>query len=251
MFFKQRLLHWQPRERLLLSPRLLRKPATSWERLISSKQNLQQLPQKMKQMSIYKRKWLRKQVLDCEFSFSSLPLPLFSSLSIWPHVFSLLVSLSWRSLCFLSSLSSAEIQYQKQLDALAVARRQQLASIEATKFERIVSAIGKKTIQAIAKAGPEIQARLLKALVRIIRNSLCHYFLNFLGSLFILLLSYFFHHRVWKDIWWQMDPGERSLILTLMFFLIFFSARFFCVLSPINLFQTAQGLIGAPTMSTA
>jgi len=39
-----------------------------------------------------------------------------------------------------------------------------LADIEATKFKEIVEAISAKTIASIARAGPEMQARLLKGL---------------------------------------------------------------------------------------
>ena len=59
---------------------------------------------------------------------------------------------------------AAELEHQKQLDALAITRSQHLAQIESSKFERMINAISKRTIQAIAQAGPELQSRLLKAL---------------------------------------------------------------------------------------
>ena len=57
-----------------------------------------------------------------------------------------------------------ELKHREQLDNLEVGKAQQMGRIEADKFKRTVSAIGKETISAIAKAGPENQVRLLKAL---------------------------------------------------------------------------------------
>lgn len=47
---------------------------------------------------------------------------------------------------------------------LNISREKQLSEIESTKFEGIVNAIGKDTLVAMAQAGPEFQAELLKGL---------------------------------------------------------------------------------------
>jgi len=47
---------------------------------------------------------------------------------------------------------------------LDVSKARELAAIEAKKFKDVVDAIGAQTIQKIAQAGPEMQARLLGGL---------------------------------------------------------------------------------------
>lgn len=58
----------------------------------------------------------------------------------------------------------AELSYQERVNALEVARARQLAEIEASKFKAVVDAIGRDTIASIARAGPEMQAKLLQGL---------------------------------------------------------------------------------------
>jgi len=58
----------------------------------------------------------------------------------------------------------AEINHRKQLNELELAKATKLADIESEKFAETVSAIGKDTIAAIARAGPEMQAKLLGGL---------------------------------------------------------------------------------------
>jgi len=58
----------------------------------------------------------------------------------------------------------AELAHLKDLNTLEVTRAKELATIEAKKFGEIVSAIGADTIQAMAVAGPEMQAKLLSGL---------------------------------------------------------------------------------------
>jgi len=58
----------------------------------------------------------------------------------------------------------AEIEHQKALDELELRKARTLADIEAKKFEDTVSAIGADTIASIARAGPEMQAKLLAGL---------------------------------------------------------------------------------------
>jgi len=58
----------------------------------------------------------------------------------------------------------AEINHQKELNALEIKKAKDLAVIEAKKFRDIVSSIGAETILSIAQAGPEMQAKLLQGL---------------------------------------------------------------------------------------
>jgi len=58
----------------------------------------------------------------------------------------------------------AEVAHQKALDDLEVSKAKDLAQIEGTKFASIVDAIGATTLEAIAQAGPEMQAKLLGGL---------------------------------------------------------------------------------------
>jgi len=58
----------------------------------------------------------------------------------------------------------SEIDYKASLANLELFKAERLAEIEAGKFKHLVAAIGPPTIEAIARAGPEIQARLLNGL---------------------------------------------------------------------------------------
>jgi major vault protein len=58
----------------------------------------------------------------------------------------------------------AETAHQKALNELEISRARDLAAIEAGKFKRIVDAIGKGTLKAIATSGPETQEKLLSGL---------------------------------------------------------------------------------------
>jgi major vault protein len=58
----------------------------------------------------------------------------------------------------------AEVVHKKDLDALEIARAKELATIESGKFKSLVASIGRDTIQSIAQAGPEMQAKLLQGL---------------------------------------------------------------------------------------
>lgn len=59
---------------------------------------------------------------------------------------------------------TSEVNHQKALVDMELDRASRLATIEAEKFAEIVSAIGPETIKSIARAGPEMQAKLLKGL---------------------------------------------------------------------------------------
>jgi len=90
----------------------------------------------------------------------------------------------------LRNKQDAELEYQKSVDTLELSRAKELSEIESQKFKSIVKSIGANTIAAIARSGPEMQAKLLSGL------------------------------------------GLKSFLIT--------DGH-----SPINLFNTAQGLIGA------
>merc|ERR1712226_347093 len=57
-----------------------------------------------------------------------------------------------------------ELHFKKIQDDLEIAQAEEEAKIEAEKFAKIVKAIGADTITDIAKAGPEMQAKLLQGL---------------------------------------------------------------------------------------
>jgi major vault protein len=57
-----------------------------------------------------------------------------------------------------------EIEHRKALDTLEISKARREAEIEASKFASIVEAIGSDTIEAIAQAGPKMQAELLEGL---------------------------------------------------------------------------------------
>jgi major vault protein len=90
----------------------------------------------------------------------------------------------------LKSKQETEVAYLSSLNSLELLRAKELARIESSKFKSIVDSIGANTIAAIARSGPEMQAKLLSGL------------------------------------------GLKSFLIT--------DGH-----SPINLFNTAQGLIGA------
>jgi len=56
------------------------------------------------------------------------------------------------------------LQHTRQVNALKIAKEAALASIESKKFARTMATIGPDTIASIARAGPEMQAELLKGL---------------------------------------------------------------------------------------
>jgi len=64
----------------------------------------------------------------------------------------------------LKARQSAEVEHAHALNELEIARNRQLAEIESGKFKMMVDAIGCSTIESIARAGPEMQAKLLSGL---------------------------------------------------------------------------------------
>jgi len=64
----------------------------------------------------------------------------------------------------LTAKQLSEISHQKQVNDLEIEKARELGKIESTKFKGIVHSIGAGTIQAMAEAGPAMQAKLLKSL---------------------------------------------------------------------------------------
>jgi len=64
----------------------------------------------------------------------------------------------------LRAKQEAELAHAKLLMEMEVNKKKQLAEIESTKFKHMINAIGQDTITNIAKAGPEMQAKLLSGL---------------------------------------------------------------------------------------
>ena len=57
-----------------------------------------------------------------------------------------------------------EVDIKRQTSELRITHEKKLAAIETEKFEKTIKSLGQDTIKAIAKAGPELQAKLLKGL---------------------------------------------------------------------------------------
>merc|ERR1711871_1315401 len=68
------------------------------------------------------------------------------------------------SLQMLKAQQLAEVEHQKALAELEIEKARKLADIESEKFAKTISALGTETIVAIARAGPEMQAKLLQGL---------------------------------------------------------------------------------------
>jgi len=68
------------------------------------------------------------------------------------------------SLQTLKAQQLAEVEHQKALAELEIEKARKLADIESEKFAKTISALGPETIVAIARAGPEMQAKLLQGL---------------------------------------------------------------------------------------
>jgi len=63
-----------------------------------------------------------------------------------------------------TEMQNAELLYKEELNELEIVKAKEMADIEVNKFKSSVSAIGRTTIASMARAGPEMQARLLKGL---------------------------------------------------------------------------------------
>lgn len=57
-----------------------------------------------------------------------------------------------------------DLEHQKKRNALLLQKKRALAEVEASKYEKIMNALGKETVVSLAEAGPELQEQLLQAL---------------------------------------------------------------------------------------
>lgn len=64
----------------------------------------------------------------------------------------------------LTQAREAELKYLGEQNELEISKNRDTSTIETEKFQNMVTAIGANTLQAMAQAGPEMQARLLQSL---------------------------------------------------------------------------------------
>ncbi|XP_075871436.1 major vault protein [Nelusetta ayraudi] len=64
----------------------------------------------------------------------------------------------------LSQAREEELNYKKKMDGLEVEKQKQLAEIESHRFSQMVSSLGSDTLKDMARAGPELQVKMLQAL---------------------------------------------------------------------------------------
>ncbi|KAL2078799.1 hypothetical protein ACEWY4_026484 [Coilia grayii] len=64
----------------------------------------------------------------------------------------------------LGKAREAELSYQADRDRLEVSKREKLAAIEAQRFQQAIQALGSDTLKEMARAGPELQVKLLQSL---------------------------------------------------------------------------------------
>lgn len=64
----------------------------------------------------------------------------------------------------LAKAREQELNYKKEMDALEVDKQKRLAQIESDRFSQLVQSLGSDTLKEIARAGPELQVKMLQAL---------------------------------------------------------------------------------------
>uniref|UniRef100_A0A4W5PM66 Major vault protein n=1 Tax=Hucho hucho TaxID=62062 RepID=A0A4W5PM66_9TELE len=64
----------------------------------------------------------------------------------------------------LSKAREQELSYKSAMDRLEVEKQQKLAEIESKRFKQLVDSIGADTLMEMARAGPELQVKLLQSL---------------------------------------------------------------------------------------
>uniref|UniRef100_A0A673MB58 Major vault protein n=1 Tax=Sinocyclocheilus rhinocerous TaxID=307959 RepID=A0A673MB58_9TELE len=57
-----------------------------------------------------------------------------------------------------------ELNYKKEMDQLDVEKQQKLAEIESQRFKQLMESLGTETLKEMARAGPELQVKLLQSL---------------------------------------------------------------------------------------
>uniref|UniRef100_A0A667Y6S1 Major vault protein n=1 Tax=Myripristis murdjan TaxID=586833 RepID=A0A667Y6S1_9TELE len=64
----------------------------------------------------------------------------------------------------LAKAREQELGYKKEMDRLEVEKQERLAQIESQRFSQLVESLGSDTLKEMARAGPELQVKLLQAL---------------------------------------------------------------------------------------
>ncbi|KAK5913472.1 hypothetical protein CgunFtcFv8_008001 [Champsocephalus gunnari] len=64
----------------------------------------------------------------------------------------------------LTNAREQELNYKKQMDALEVDKQKSMANIESERFSQLVQSLGSDTLKEMARAGPELQVKMLQAL---------------------------------------------------------------------------------------
>ncbi|KAJ8414160.1 hypothetical protein AAFF_G00050300 [Aldrovandia affinis] len=64
----------------------------------------------------------------------------------------------------LSKARQQELSYQEKMNQLEVEKREKLAEIETNRFKELVASLGSDTLKEMARAGPELQVKLLQSL---------------------------------------------------------------------------------------
>lgn len=64
----------------------------------------------------------------------------------------------------LAKAREQELNYKKEIDRLEVEKQQRLAGIESQRFKEMMESLGSETLKEIARAGPEMQVKLLQSL---------------------------------------------------------------------------------------
>ncbi|KAL7378194.1 hypothetical protein ABVT39_010054 [Epinephelus coioides] len=64
----------------------------------------------------------------------------------------------------LAKAREQELSYKKQMDSLEVDKQKSLAVIESERFSKLVESLGTDTLTEMARAGPELQVKMLQAL---------------------------------------------------------------------------------------
>ncbi|XP_039979955.1 major vault protein isoform X2 [Xiphias gladius] len=64
----------------------------------------------------------------------------------------------------LAKAREQELSYKKEMDRLEVEKQERLAQIESQRFRELVGSLGCDTLTEIARAGPELQVKMLQAL---------------------------------------------------------------------------------------
>ncbi|GLD68350.1 major vault protein [Lates japonicus] len=64
----------------------------------------------------------------------------------------------------LAKAREQELSYKKEMDRLEVEKQERLAQIESQRFSQLVESLGSDTLKEMARAGPELQVKMLQAL---------------------------------------------------------------------------------------